>query len=253
MGKVPVVTKYQGCHRSEVWIILVHELTPTLLSNSNTEPMTPFLVKTFLTLFVVIDPVGLIPLFMTLAGNQPPEEQAQIARRAVLISAAILTVFSLSGTLLLNYLGVTLEAFQIAAGILLFKIALDMVFGHLERETPEEAEEAATRQDVSVFPLAIPLIAGPGTLASLLVLSSEMDAYPWGVGVILAIAGVVLIITYVLLRFSGYLAKLLGQTGVSATTRVLGILLCALAVQYIADGAVSLFNSASHIKIVLPQ
>jgi multiple antibiotic resistance protein len=129
-----------------------------------------------------------------------------------------------------------------AAGVLLFKIAFDMIFVHQERETKAEAEEAETKQDVSVFPLAIPLIAGPGSLASILVLSREAGNYYLGLSVVLAAAAVVLLLCYLFLLLSQPLAKVLGQIGINVVTRVLGVLLAALAVQYMLDGLLSLLQ-----------
>ncbi|MBW4538426.1 MAG: MarC family protein [Myxacorys chilensis ATA2-1-KO14] len=202
-----------------------------------------FLAKAFLTLFVVIDPIGLIPLFITLARGRTEEEQAHIARRAVLFSAGILLAFSFSGAFLLRYLDISMEAFQTTAGILLFKIGIDMVFAHRERETKEEEQEAQIREDISVFPLAIPLIAGPGTLASLLILINEGKDYSLGTEIVLADAAIVLLIAYGLLLLANVLAKQLGQTGVNVVTRLFGVLLAALAVQYIADGAIALLKT----------
>jgi multiple antibiotic resistance protein len=203
----------------------------------------PFLAKAFLTLFVVIDPIGLVPLFITLTRDRSAEEQAQIARRAVLFSAVILLSFSFSGAFLLRYLGISMEAFQVTAGVLLFKIGIDMVFAHRERETEEEEQEAQNRADISTFPLAIPLIAGPGTLASLLILQNEGESYVFGTAIVLSVTAIVLVIAYGLLVLAKYLAQQLGQTGVNVITRVLGVLLAALAVQYIADGSISLLKS----------
>lgn len=204
--------------------------------------MISFVVKAFLTLFVVIDPIGLTPIFITLAGDRSVKEQARISRQAVLIAGCIVFAFALGGTLLLRYLGISIEAFEVAAGILLFKIAIDMVFAQRERETDEEEKEARLREDISIFPLAIPLIAGPGTLASVLILANEAEGYAFGLTIVLAIAAIVLAIAYVLLRLSRYLAKILGQTGINVVTRVLGVLLSALAVQYIANGIVGLLK-----------
>lgn len=212
-----------------------------------------FLVKAFLTLFVVIDPIGLAPIFITLAGNRSSEEQVAIARQAILVAGVILLIFTVSGTLLLRYLGISMEAFQVAAGVLLFKIGVDMVFAHYERETEAEEKEAQSRGDISVFPLAIPLIAGPGALTSILVLVDEGNAvhlvdeaniaHLYSLAMVLAIAAIVLLIAYVLLCLSGQLARILGQTGVNVVTRVLGVLLAALAVQYIADGTGALLKT----------
>jgi len=201
-------------------------------------------LNAFLTLFVVIDPIGLAPVFVSLTSSHSATERKQIAQRAVLMAGGILLVFTLGGTLLLRYLGISIAAFQTAAGILLFKIAVDMVFVQRERETAEEEKEALSRQDISVFPLAIPLIAGPGTLASILILVNRSQACPWSLSLVLGTAGIVLLITYTLFRLSGRLAHLLGQTGINVVTRILGVLLAALAVQYIADGVVRLLALA---------
>jgi multiple antibiotic resistance protein len=137
---------------------------------------------------------------------------------------------------LLAYLGISLDALRVAGGILLFRIATEMVFAHHERETEEEAKEALERADISVFPLAIPLIAGPGALASLLVLGAEAGRAPVGVGVVLLTAFLVLALAYFFLRAAASVRRALGRTGVNVVTRVLGILLAALAVQYVAGG-----------------
>lgn len=206
--------------------------------------MISFLLKDFLALFAVIDPIGLAPLFITIAGPHSLEEQSRIAGRSVLVAASILLGFILGGNFLLRYLNISIEAFQVAGGVLLFKLALDMVFTETETQTGAEGKEAEKQGDVSVFPLAIPLIAGPGTLASIIILDNEAAAYSFGQVMILAGALVVLSIAYVLMCLSGRLAQLLGQTGINVITRVLGVLLSAMAVQYIANGAVVLLKNA---------
>lgn len=204
--------------------------------------MVSFSLQAFLTLFVVIDPIGLAPIFITLVGQQTPQQQARIAYQAVSVAGAILVAFALGGRFLLQYLDISLEAFQIAGGILLFKIALDMVFAHSERETKEEEQEAQLREDVSIFPLAIPLIAGPGTLASIVILANHAEVYQFGLVIILIIAAIVLAISYAVFRLSRYLSHALGKTGINVVTRVLGVLLSALAVQYIANGSIVLLK-----------
>jgi multiple antibiotic resistance protein len=200
-----------------------------------------FAVRTFMTLFVVMDPVGLGPVFLGLAGTRSVEERRRLATRAVIVAGGVLLLFALGGGALLGHLHVSLDAFRVAGGILLFRIAVDMVFAQLERETQEEEAEARARRDISVFPLAIPLIAGPGTLASILILSGEAHAYPFGLGLVLATAAVVLALVYLGLAVSERTARLMGQTGINVITRVFGILLAALAVQYVADGARGLY------------
>jgi multiple antibiotic resistance protein len=202
-------------------------------------------LKSFLTLFVVMDPVGLAPVFLALAGARPTPEQRRIALRSVLVAGGLLAAFGVGGARLLERLGISLDAFRVAGGILLFLIAVEMVLARHERETEEEERESRARDDISVFPLAIPMIAGPGTLASLMILATEARGHRLGLAVVLAMAAVVLALSYVALRLARPLGRLLGQTGVNVITRVLGVLLAALAVQYVADGVKGLLGSAA--------
>ena len=204
--------------------------------------MTGLAVRTFLTMLVVIDPVGLVPMFLALAGSRDVPGRRRIARRAVLTSGGILVAFALVGSWTLNRLQISLDAFRVAGGLLLFWIAVRMVFAEHERETKAEEAEAMNRQDISVFPLAIPIIAGPGALASVMILVGEAASYPLGLPMVLAMTAVVLVLCYAALRLSEVIARILGQTGVNVVTRVLGVLLAALAVQYVADGARNLLS-----------
>jgi multiple antibiotic resistance protein len=198
--------------------------------------MLEFFLQALLTLFVLIDPIGLIPLFLALVGNRSYDEQKRIALRSTVVAGAIIVGFALLGGPLLRYLGISLEALKVAGGLLLFKIALDMINAQLERETDEEQAESKARQDISIFPLAIPLIAGPGALAGVLILTGSAPSGPLGIGIVLLISALVLFITYWFLRAALRFSSSLGRTGINVITRVLGILLAALAVQYIADG-----------------
>jgi multiple antibiotic resistance protein len=194
-------------------------------------------LRAFLTLFVVVDPVGIAPVFLGLAGARPPDEQRRIALRAVLVAGGVLFGFALGGAWLLEQLAISMNAFRVAGGILLFRIAVGMVLAapH-ERETAEEEEEARSRADVSVFPLAIPLIAGPGAMASMMILVGQAGANVRRVAVVFSMAAAVLLLTWIALRLASPLGRLLRRTGVNVVTRVLGVLLSALAVQYVADG-----------------
>lgn len=198
--------------------------------------MIEFAAKAFLTLFVLIDPIGLIPLFLGLVGARSYQEQKKIALRSTLVAGLLVLGFAVLGGAILRYLGISLEALKVAGGLLLFKIALDMINAQLERETDEERAESQSRTDISVFPLAIPLIAGPGTLAGVLILAGSAPAGLWGFVVVLAMAAIVLFLTYWSLRAALKFSSSLGRTGINVITRVLGILLAALAVQYVADG-----------------
>jgi len=198
--------------------------------------MIEFATKAFVTFFVLIDPIGLIPLFLGLVGARSYQEQKKIALRSTLVAGLLVLGFALLGGVVLRYLGISLEALKVAGGLLLFRIALDMINAQLERETDEEHAESRLRTDVSVFPLAIPLIAGPGTLASVLILTGTAPGGAWGFLVVLVMAALVLFITYWSLRAALRFSNLLGRTGINVVTRILGILLAALAVQYVADG-----------------
>jgi multiple antibiotic resistance protein len=198
----------------------------------------------FLTLFVVVDPIGIAPLFLGLAGRRAEAERRSIAARAVVVAGGILVSFLVGGAWLLRHIGISLEAFRVAGGLLMFAIARDMVFVQLERETKEEEQEAHAKDDITVFPLAIPLIAGPGALASVMILAGEARAEPLGIAVVLAMMAAVLLLVYVALRASTFLARLLGKTGINVVTRVLGVLLAALAVEYAASGARTLWRAA---------
>jgi multiple antibiotic resistance protein len=204
------------------------------------DPLVDHALRAFITLLVVIDPAGLVPAYVALTGGRAPRTHSNVAGRAVVIAGLVLVAFAIVGGPLLGYLGIRLGALQIAGGLLLFRIAVDMVFAQLRRETAQEAAEARSRDDISVFPLAIPLIAGPGALASVLILTSESAGDPVRSILVLLAGSIVLLLAYVVLRASTRLTTLLGQTGINVVTRVLGLVLAALAVQYVADGLVSL-------------
>ncbi|MEO8501343.1 MAG: MarC family protein [Vicinamibacteria bacterium] len=198
------------------------------------------MLQSFLTLLVVVDPIGVAVLFLGLAGSRSRDERRSIARKAVLVAALVLFVFALFGSAVLTHLGITLSAFRVAGGFLLFKIATDMVFAQHERETKEEEAEARERPDISVFPLAIPLLAGPGALAAVMILAGAGD--PGARAAAYASIALVSLMAYLSLLVADRLFRLLGHTGVNVVTRILGVLLAALSVQYIADGAKGLWS-----------
>ncbi|MBL8629732.1 MAG: MarC family protein [Rhodospirillaceae bacterium] len=193
----------------------------------------------FTTFFVIIDPVGVVPLFMALTTGMDPAHRKKVAIKSVLIATAILLVFTVLGQPILKYLGISLPAFRIAGGLLLLLLAIDMVVvkhSGLRTTTTDEEEEATHRPDVTVFPLAIPLIAGPGAIASVILLQSQHT----GSLMAQAVIGVVMI-GVLLMVMIGFLAserimKILGLTGINVITRVFGIILCALAVSNIVEG-----------------
>ncbi len=189
---------------------------------------------------MIVDPVGLSSLFLAITEGYDERRRRSTALKAVLIATGILVAFLFAGAPLLRYLGVTIEALQIAGGLLLFKLAFDMVFARRERQTPGEEQEAHVREDVAVFPLAIPLIAGPGAFATLLVLATAVDGRAEYLGILLGALGTVLVLVYVGFRLASPIHRLLGETGTAVVTRVLGIILAALAVQLVIDAVVTI-------------
>jgi multiple antibiotic resistance protein len=198
-----------------------------------------FVLNAFITLFIVIDPVGVAPMFVGLTARGDRAQRERMAWRGVLLAAGILYAFALLGTPLLEALGVTLAAFRIAGGVLLFLLAVDMILVRatgLRSATGEEQREAMELEDISVFPLAIPLIAGPGAMTSLVLLMGRTTDDPARTAALLAVLAAVLACSLLALLFAVRLTALLGTTGTNVVARVLGIVLAALAVQYVLDG-----------------
>lgn len=195
---------------------------------------TAFLITAFATLFVVIDPPGLVPLFIALTRGMSAERRRAMAGRACLIATALLLLFGLAGESILGFIGISMPAFRIAGGILLFLTALDMLF---ERRTQRrEGQTAEPDHDPSVFPLATPLIAGPGAIASMILLVGQTgDSWP-GTFAVLGLMLGMMVVTYAFLLASPPLERALGRTGTIVITRLLGMLLAALAVQFVIDG-----------------
>lgn len=193
----------------------------------------------FANFFVIIDPVGVVPLFVALTQGVDPTQRRRIAVRSVIIATAILLVFTLLGEPILKYLGIALPAFRIAGGLLLLLLAIDMVVvksSGLRSTTEKEDEEASHRPDVTVFPLAIPLIAGPGAITSVILLQSQNAGNPLAQAVTAGVMVGVLAMVLVGFLMSGGIMKVLGVTGVNVITRVFGIILSALAVSNIVEG-----------------
>ena len=198
--------------------------------------MLPILIKGFGTMLVVIDPVGLVPIYLALVGNYPRRERLRIAVGGGLTAAAVLTLFAITGTTILDHLGISIHAFRIAGGLLLSKIAIDMIFTQRKRRSDEEKEEDPDRDSPAVFPLGIPLMAGPGAIATVVILREDLGGGSTGVLWTLACIAAVISITTTSMLLAGAFANKLGQTGINIVTRLLGMLLAALSVQFVADG-----------------
>ncbi len=202
--------------------------------------MSDFLWQSFVTLLVIIDPFMIVPVFIGLTRNDSSLKRERIARKTCFIAMILLVFFALAGDYLLDVMGISEPAFRIAGGFLLLLAGVEMVMAKSTGSripTNAEEKEAIDRDDISVFPLAIPLIAGPGSMTSIVVLMREAEHRGATVemGVIL-IAIFVLFLTYIAMRMAEKLMKLLGVTGMNVLTRVFGVIVAALATQYIVHG-----------------
>jgi multiple antibiotic resistance protein len=197
-----------------------------------------FLVTALVTLGVVMDPIGLAPTFLAVTDGMSAAERRRVALRAALIAAAILMGAALIGDWLLRTLSISLPAFRIAGGLLLFSIASEMVFGvRIARATREAAEAAEERvRNVAAFPLAIPLMAGPGAITATVLLASRAAGDPTRLGVLFGVIVAICAACLVVFLVANRIGQLLGITGNVVLTRLLGVLLAALAVQFVIDG-----------------
>ena len=200
-------------------------------------PVSELFVSAFVTFLVVIDPPGCAPIFAGLTRGATPAHRRAMAVRSVLIAAGILLFFALLGEDLLRALGISLSAFRVAGGIMLFLIAVDMVFERRTERRENRAQEvsASEVEDISVFPMAIPMIAGPGSIASVMLLMARSDGLAQSL-VVLAALLATLVLTLAALLASGLLMRLLGHRMEAMITRILGVILAALAAQFVLDG-----------------
>ena len=200
--------------------------------------MEPVL-KFFVLFLVVVEPLSLVPIFAVLSEGQDEPYRRRMASRAVIISSCICLLFAIAGAQLLRVLGIGLPAFRIGSGILLFMIAVDMVFARaspIRTTTSKEQDEVKHRQDISVFPLAFPLITGPGALAIILLAFGE-SGHSWKIfsGLIIAMA-LVLFLAWLAMCLSAQMMRVMGVTGANVISRLFGVILAALGVQYVIDG-----------------
>ena len=193
-----------------------------------------FFISAFVTLFVIIDPIGLTPLFLAMTQGMDSRARRGIALRATLIGAGILMLFGLLGEQVLAFVGISMPAFRIAGGILLFLTALDMLFERRTKRREDQAHE--DRPDPSVFPLATPLIAGPGAIATMILLNGEVGRDPLAMLLVHLCMVTVVALLLTLFLSAGPLERVIGRTGITVVTRLLGMLLAALSVQFVLDG-----------------
>ncbi|WP_039727855.1 MarC family protein [Leptolyngbya iicbica] len=208
------------------------------------QSLSQFIITAFVMLIVVVNPVAVAPVFVSLTTGMRLTERRRLLNRSLIIAFSVTLFFLFAGRLLLSYLGVTTHAFAVSGGMLLFLLALPTLFGERSSiQSPEKGDASNTGEDVAVFPLALPLLAGPGTLATVLVLATQAGSDMVRIGLLAIVLGVTYLASWPILYASDRLITLLGESKVSILTRVLGIILAALAVQYVFNGITGYYDA----------
>ncbi|HXU71959.1 MAG TPA: MarC family protein [Polyangia bacterium] len=197
----------------------------------------------FSAIFFVVDPLAVLPIFLAMTANETPQQKRATAWRAAITCGITLTVFAAAGSLIFRFFGITLGAFKIAGGVLLFLVALDMMQARQSRtrSTPEEEQEGIEKADVAIIPLAIPLLSGPGSIATVMVLMSRHTGFIYEIPVFLSIF-LTAVITWLMLRGAEWIERRLSKTFMNVVMRVMGLILAAISVEFVIAG----------IKDVLP-
>jgi multiple antibiotic resistance protein len=206
-----------------------------------------FFVTAFVSIFVTLDAVGNVPIFLSITPHNSEAERAAMVTRAVLVVFGVLVIFALFGNLIFRFFGVTIEAFRIVAGLLLLKIAFDMMEAKPARvrHTPEEDAEGALRHDVALIPLAIPLLSGPGTISNVIALTGQAAKAPSvlpAFSVLLLAIALNALIAFIALRSATAITRWLKESGMRVVTRVMGLILAAIAVQFVLTGVKDAFH-----------
>jgi multiple antibiotic resistance protein len=192
-------------------------------------------LNVFVGIFVIVDPFAMVPVYLSMTERFSNAERKQTRRRATTVASVILVLFSVAGTAIFAFFGITLAAFQIAGGILMLLLGIAQLNATRSRVRENETEEIMTKDDVSIFPLATPLLAGPGAISTAILYSSKGHGtmhMATNIGAIVA----VMFVSHLILKFSPVVYKILGQTGLNVLTRVMGVILTAIAVQFIING-----------------
>jgi multiple antibiotic resistance protein len=202
-----------------------------------------FFLTAFLSLFALLDPIGISPIFVSMTPSNTQNEKKAMARRACWVVLLVLTFFALTGGILFHFLGISMGAFRIAGGLILLKISLDMIEARvsLARHTWKEGEEGRRKEDIAILPLAIPLLAGPGSISGVIVLMSRAEGLFDQLIVLVAI-GVNVAITYILFLHAARVANVLKETGLGAFIRIMGLILAAVSVEFILSGVRAYFK-----------
>ena len=196
-----------------------------------------FTLVAFPAVFFIMDPLGLLPIFVAITATDTPEKRQRTARRATLMAFGLMTFFTIFGGFVFKLFGISIGALKVAGGILLLMTSMDMLRAQPSRtrSSPEETHESEAKEDVAVVPLAMPLLAGPGSIATVMVLAARGPDWTYSIPVVASIA-VTCFVTYLLLRAAPQLNRLFGTTGIAVLERIMGLLLAAIAIQFVADG-----------------
>jgi multiple antibiotic resistance protein len=200
------------------------------------DSLIQFAAVTLTSLLFIVDPIGVVPTYLVITQSETPAEQGRTAKRACIAMTVILIFFAATGNLLFRAFGITLPAFQIAGGLILWYVAMDMLRGERRtQEGREEVIEGQTKEDVAIMPLAIPMLSGPGAISTVIVLAGQAGGLPESAVVYGAVIATG-IVSYFVLRLGEALLRWLGRTGIRVLTRVMGLILAAIAVQFVLSG-----------------
>ena len=199
--------------------------------------ITTFFILAFSTLFTLVNPIGLSPVYLSIVENFGTKERNKIALKGTITAFIILIIFSLIGDIIFSFYGITVSAFKIAGGILFFRTGIQMLEARVSRSrsTPKEEAEAETKADIAYTPIGIPLIAGPGAITSVMILSSESPEWELRL-VLFGIIAIVLLLTYLIFQGADQLTRRFGTTGLRIVQRIMGLILMVIAVQFVIDG-----------------
>jgi len=205
-----------------------------------------FFLQTFVAIFIIVDPVANIMVFLSLTEGKSAGERKRISLKAALFGCLILLIFAIFGDFILSFFHITIDSLRVIGGILILAIAMDMLYGRLSREgyTPEEALESGVREDIAFFPLAVPMLAGPGAITTVILLMEAARSLVFDILVLVAIV-LTFFITWILFVASEEIHRLLGVTGLRVITRMMGLILGAIAVQFITSGLWNIYLSLS--------
>ncbi|HEY1694907.1 MAG TPA: MarC family protein [Polyangiaceae bacterium] len=206
--------------------------------------LVSYALVSFGSVFSIVDPFAAVPVFLALTGGQSRPAQARTALTATVTCFAVLATFGVAGTFIFSFFGITLPAFKIAGGILLFGVGLEMMRARRSdtKSTTEEEQEAGTKDDVGVIPMGLPLLSGPGAIATVMVLVGKAKDVPQRI-VLFGVIGAVSVLTLLTLRSAGVVARVLGKTGINLIGRIMGLMLAAIAMQFVLDGLHEAFPS----------